>query len=169
MDRQLPQPQYQPATPSSGWWKSPASLATDPVFLRVQPDELRLASVGLYTAAVGWTLSHDAAEGWIPTAALLYGQVCAAPTDQLRQVTDALVAAGLFVEVELDGMEGVIVAGAAKAHAERYARQQSAANAGRASAEAAAGKEASSSKYPPRPRRFDANTPVDWSKETGEL
>lgn len=164
MDRKLPQPQYQPATPPSGWWKSPASLATDPVFLRV-PDEHRLAAVGLYTAAVGWTLTHDAGEGWVPAAALLYGQVCAAPSEQLRVVAESLVTAGIFVEVELDGMAGYIVAGAAKAISERFARQQSASAAGKASAEAqASGRTPTPSKYPGRPPRIDPDKPVDWSK-----
>lgn len=168
MDRNLPQPQYQPATPLSGWWKSPASLATDPVFLRVK-DEHRLAAVGLYTAAVGWTLTHDASEGWVPAAALLCGQVCAAPREQLEAVTKALVEAGIFVECELDAMNGFIVAGAAKAISERFARQSNASAAGKASAEAQANVRSTPSKYPPRPPRIDPDKPVDWSKVSDEL
>lgn len=165
MERQLPQPQYQPSTPPSGWWKAPSSLATDPVFLRV-PDEHRLAAVGTYAAAVGWCVQHEAAEGWIPNAAIMYGQVCAAPTEQLRTVVDALVTAGLLVAVELDGMKGYVVAGAVKAVTERFARQQSAANAGTKSAEAAAEKR---ERQQLRRPRIDANAPVDWSKEDGTL
>ena len=163
MDRQLPQPQYQPSTPLSGWWKAPASLATDPVFLRV-PDEHRLAAVGTYAAAVGWCVQHEAAEGWIPNAAIMYGQVCAAPTEQLRDVVDALVTAGLLAAVELDGMKGYVVAGAVKAVTDRFARQKSASDAGKKSAEAAAEK---MDRYPPRRPKIDANAPVDWSKEDG--
>ena len=163
MERELPQPQYQPSTPPSGWWKAPSSLATDPVFLRV-PDELRLAAVGAYTAAVGWCVQHEAAEGWIPNAAIMYGQVCAAPTEQLRTVVDALVTAGLLLAVELDGMKGYVVAGAVKAVTERFARQKSASNAGTRSAEVAAEKQ---NRYPQRRPKIDANTPVDWSKEDG--
>ena len=169
MDRNLPQPQYSPATPSSGWWKSPASLATDPVFLRVS-DAHRLAAVGLYTAAVGWTLTHDASEGWVPAAALLYGQVCAAPREQLEAVTAELVKAGIFVECEMDAMKGFIVAGAAKAIRERFARQLSASTAGKASADAQAStRTAPASKFPPRPAKIDPDKSVDWSKVSEEL
>lgn len=163
MDIPLPAPQHSPSTPPAGWWKSPASLATDPVFLRVSDDQ-RLAAVGLYTAAVGWSLTHENPEGWIPAAALFCGQVCAAPSEQLREVARELVDAGIFAAAVMHDMDGFVVAGAAKAISERFARQQSAANAGRASAEAQA-----STRYSSSPRKIDANKPVDWSKQTGEL
>lgn len=164
MDRQLPKPQYQPETPMSGWWKSPASLATDPVFLRVE-DQYRLAAVGLYTASVGWSLTHNAEGGWIPSAAVYCGQVCAAPRKELEEVASALVSAGIWCEASLDGIDGFVVAGAEKAVQERYARQVSASNAGKASQ----GAKSPSPRWPQRPERPDANKSVDWSKETGEL
>ena len=167
MEDDLPQPQFQPATPPAGWWKSPASLATDPVFLRVS-DEHRLAAVGLYTAAVGWTLTHSSREGWVPAAALLYGQVCAAPQAQVQAVLDALVAAGVFLPTVVDGMNGYVVAGARKAVQERFARQESAAGAGRKSQEQR-GDSAPASKFPKPKPRIDANTPVDWSMVSAEL
>lgn len=164
MSRELPQPQHQPATPPSGWWKSPGSLATDPCFLRVD-SSLRLAAVGLYTGAIGWILAHDAVEGWIPEAALLFGQVCAAPSDQLATVSAELVKAGIFAAVNLDGMNGFVVAGGVKALNDRFARQKSASTAGKASAEAQATSRSSTpSKYPGRPPRIDPDKKVDWSQ-----
>ena len=165
MDRTLPQPQHQPSRPPSGWWRAPASLATDPVFLRI-PDELRLAAVGAYLAAVGWCVQHEAAEGWIPKAAVMYGQMCAAPSEQLKTVIEALVSGGLLAAAAVDGMDGYVVAGAANAVSDRFARQQSASNAGKASAEAASSK---SHRYPPKRPTIDANAQVDWSQETGIL
>jgi hypothetical protein len=165
MDIPLPTPPHAPSTPQSGWWKSPASLATDPVFLRVS-DEHRLAAVGLYTAALGWTLTHNSEEGWVPAAALFHGQVCAAPADQLRTVANELVDAGIFSAGVLGDMDGFVVAGADKAIRERFARQLSASAAGKASAEAQASARPTAQKYP---TKIDANKPVDWSKETGEL
>lgn len=166
MDLPIPVPRYAPATPQSGWWKSPASLATDPVFLRVS-DEHRLAAVGLYSAAVGWTLTHDSSEGWVPAAALIYGQVCAAPAEQLRVVATELVDAGIFAAAVMHDMDGYIVAGADKAIKERFARQASASTAGKASAEAQA---STRTIAPSRSNgKIDANNPVDWSKVTGEL
>lgn len=171
MEDELPQPVHQPATPPAGWWKSPASLATDPVFLRVD-DPHRLAAIGLYTAAIGWTLTHSSNQGWVPAAALLYGQVCAAPQQQVQAVLDALVAAGLFLPTVVDGMNGYVVAGAKKAVQERFARQESASGAGRKSQEARSEKSAETEprKFDRQGRQiFDANRKVDWSKETGEL
>ena len=168
MDEQLPIPPNAPSAPPSGWWKSPASLATDPVFLRVS-DEHRLAAVGLYTAAVGWTLTHESAEGWLPTAALYYGQVCAAPSEQLRAVAAELVKAGIFAEAVHGGMEGFTIAGAAKAIKERFARQVSASNAGKASAEAQANGRPPAPQNYVRPWKSYDLPKVDWSKETGEL
>lgn len=164
MDRQMPKPQYQPETPQSGWWKSPASLATDPVFLRVE-DQYRLAAVGLYTASIGWSLTHNAQDGWLPAAAVYCGQVCAAPRQELENVSAALVVAGLWCEASLDGIDGFVVAGAEKAVQERYARQVSASNAGKASH----GAKSPAPRWPQRPEKPDANRAVDWSKETGEL
>jgi hypothetical protein len=171
MDDELPQPLYQPATPPAGWWKSPASLATDPAFLRVDTEH-RLAAIGLYTAAIGWTLTHSSAQGWVPAAAMLYGQVCAAPQQQVQAVLDALVSGGLFLPASVDGMNGYVVAGARKAVQERFARQESASGAGKRSQEARTGKpaEVDPPKFDRQGRRvLDANRKVDWSKETGDL
>ena len=171
MDDELPQPLYQPAAPPAGWWKSPASLATDPVFLRVA-DEHRLAAIGLYTAAIGWTLTHNSNQGWVPTAALLYGQVCAAPQAQVQSVLDALVVAGVFLPAESDGMVGYVVAGARKAVQERFARQESASGAGKRSQESRADKTESSNqtRYDRSGRKIiDANAKTDWSKVSTEL
>lgn len=162
-----PKPLHQPETPQSGWWKSPASLATDPVFLRVK-DQYRLASVGLYTASVGWSLTHNAKEGWIPSAAVYCGQLCAAPRQELEEVAAALVAAGLWCEATVDGIDGFVVAGAEKAVQERFARQLSASNAGKASQQSGQPR-STGSRWPQRPPKPDANSSVDWSQISGEL
>jgi hypothetical protein len=168
MEDDLPQPQFQPATPPAGWWKSPASLATDPVFLRV-PDTDRLAAIGAYTASVGWTITHSSEQGWVPAAALLYGQVCPAPQDQMARAIEGLVSAGLFLPTDVDGMGGYVVAGAKKAVEERFARQKSAAGAGHQSQKQRSEADESVKRYPPSKKRIDANAPVDWSKVSSEL
>lgn len=157
--------------PPSGWYKFGAGIPADPVFLRVK-DELRLASVGLWAAAVGWTLIHDSADGWVPDAALAYGQACAAPSDQIRTVIEQLVVAGLFSPETRDGLDGYLVGGAAKAISERFARKESASAAGKKSQEARA--EQADRRGQMRVDRygkthFDPDGYVDWSQVSGEL
>lgn len=166
MEQDLPQPTYELKTPAAGWWKAPAAIGSDPIFLRV-PDELRMSAVALHVSALGWALNHAATLGWIPGPAVLGGQVIAAPRDQLEGASAALIGAGLWVSVEMDGLAGYVVAGAAKAVQERFARQNSASNAGRTSQSNQA--RAAASRYPTKPRTPDPNKYVDWSKETGEL
>lgn len=167
MDNSIRKPAFQPETPQSGWWKSPASLATDPVFLRVE-EKYRLASVGLYSAAIGWALTHNAEDGWVPAAAIVCGQVCAAPREELEAVAKALLAAGIWCEAVVGGIEGFVVAGAEKAVRERYARQISASNAGKASQQK---QEPANTynKWPKKPQRIDPDRPVDWSQVSDEL
>lgn len=167
MSTELPQPTFELNTPAAGWWKAPSALGTDPVFLRVE-DRHRLASIGLYVASIGWALNHAAKNGWIPEPAVTGGQLTAAPRDQLVEVAEALVAAGIWARCELDGMAGFVIAGASKAVEERFARQNSASKAGKASAQSGSQK-APTSKYPTRPVTPDPNKYVDWSKESGEL
>lgn len=162
-------PLVAPAMPPSGWWKSPSTLGTDVVFLRVS-SEHRLAAVGLYTSSVGWALTHDSSDGWIPAEAIYFGQVCSAPESLLRTVADQLVTAGVFRAEARGGLDGYIVAGAVKAIDERFARKESA---------SAAGKKSQQSRLPNAEaqvrvdkygnRRIDPNMPVDWSQVSGEL
>ena len=165
---ELPQPTYQLSAPAAGWWKAPSSLGTDPVFLRV-PETCRAAAIGVYISSIGWCLNHNAQNGWIPAAAVVGGQVVAALRQDLEAAAAGLVKAGVWCEVELEGLPGYVVAGAAKAVAERYARQESARQAGITSREVSAARAPSPSKYPPKKTAPDPNKWVDWSKETGEL
>lgn len=165
MSTQLPQPEFTPANPASGWWKAPGTLATDPAFLRV-PDDLRLAAVGLYVASLGWALSHQGEDGWVPASALHLGQACAAPREQLEAAARALVVAGLFATASVGGLDGYVVAGASKAVQERFARQQSAQNAGRASA---SGGRPSSNYSPKSHGRVNPDRKVDWSQVSEQL
>lgn len=158
MDDNLPQPSYVLTTPAAGWFKTPAALGTDPVFLRT-PDELRIACIGLFCSSIGWALNHNAKNGWIPEPAISFGQVIAAPSNQLQEVAAALVHAGLWLPLELDGIRGFVVAGAATAVQERFARQASASNAGRTSQMSQNAKSAPNGK-----KKIDANDPTDWSK-----
>lgn len=167
MENELRQPALQPATPQSGWWKSPASLATDPVFLRVT-EKYRLAAVGLHTAAIGWALTHNAEDGWVPVAAVVCGQVCAAPREELENVAKAIVTAGIWCEAVVNGIEGFVVAGAEKAVRERYARQVSASNAGRAS-QTQHGSSTANNRWPKRQQKIDPDRQVDWSQVSEEL
>ncbi len=165
MNKQPPQPLFAPRTPSSGWWKLPATLATDPVFLRIS-DGLRLEAIAVYIAAVGWTLSHNAEDGWLPPAALIYGQACPAPSERITAAVQELVAAGIIAPYEVDGIPAYVIAGASKAVQERFARQEAASTAGRASAEAQThgGKSGAS-----RGGKLDANKVTDWSQVSEEL
>lgn len=164
----MPTPPVSPAMPPSGWYKFSAGIPTDPVFLRVN-DEHRLASVGLWAAAVGWTLIHDSEDGWVPDAALVYGQACAAPSDQIRAVIEQLVAAGLFSPETRDGLAGYRVGGAEKAISERFARKESASAAGKKSQEAQADKRSQMRVDRFGRKHFDPDVPVDWSQVSGEL
>lgn len=157
MDYQLPKPTHEPSTPKAGWWKAPASLATDPVFLRVSTTH-RLSAVGLHAAATGWCLNNNSTDGWIPCDAVLCGQVCAAPSAQLGEVATELVKAGIWAEAEKDGIDGYVVAGAAQYVEERFARQASASNAGMKSQQVQASR---SGKL-----RINPDAPTDWSKES---
>ena len=158
----LPQPIRTLQTQAAGWWKAPASLGTDPAFLRV-PDEIRVAAVGLHVGAVGWCLNHDARDGWIPEAAVLSGQVVPSLREILLDVCEGLVLAGLWIRASKEGMEGFVVAGAEQSVRERFARQESARQAGITSREVA------SQRSPDKRKRVDANNYVDWSKEDGTL
>jgi hypothetical protein len=80
-----------------------------------------------------------------------------------------MVRAGIFAVANQGGMEGFTIAGASKAIKERFARQASASNAGKASAEAQANVRPNASRYPERPAKIDANKPVDWSKQSEQL
>ena len=165
MTNQLPQPPFAPKSPASGWWKVPATLATDPVFLRIS-DENRLEAIAVYLSAVGWALSHNAEDGWMPSAALLYGQACPAPTNKLKVAAEELAAAGIILECSVDGIPGYVIAGASKAVKERFARQEAASTAGKASAEA----QVKSGRYfAPKQGKIDANRPTDWSNVAEEL
>jgi hypothetical protein len=160
----LPQPIRGLQTQAAGWWKAPSSLGTDPSFLRL-PDETRLAAIALHTCAIGWCLNHDARDGWIPAAAVQYGQVVAAPPSALLLAADGLVDAGLWTRAEKDGLSGYVVAGAATSVEQRFARQESARQAGITSA-------ASRPVGQPKPsgrNKIDPNQSVDWSKESTEL
>jgi len=175
MENQIPKPLHGPSQPQSGWWKAPASLATDPVFLRVS-DEHRLGAVATYTALIGWCLTHNSKEGWVPAPAISYGQVLAAPREQLEAATAALVEAGILTPVDLGGVPGYVVAGAAKAVEERYNRQASAANAGKTSAENKKAANQGQSRNAVTLDRYgrkrfdpDANTDLDWSTISEEL
>lgn len=168
MEHSSPTPTHSPSMPQSGWWKCPQSLATDPVFLRVE-DSQRIAAVGVYVASLGWCLTHTSTDGWVPTAAVSYGQVLAGPREQLDAAAAALVGAGLFAIAEVNGMNGYVVAGAAHAVAERYKRQASAAEAGRASqASQGASRTPSTSPYR-RPSKPNPDAPVDWSQVSTDL
>jgi hypothetical protein len=166
LEHVAPTPTHSPSMPQSGWWKCPQSLATDPVFLRIE-DEQRIASVAVYVASLGWCLTHNSSEGWVPSAAVSYGQVLAGPRDQLNAAAEALVGAGLFAIAEVNGMSGYVVAGAAHAVAERYKRQASAAEAGRAS-QASQSANRSPSTYR-RPSKPNPDAPVDWSQVSTDL
>lgn len=166
MEQELPQPTYELNTPAAGWWKAPAAIGSDPIFLRVT-DELRMAAVALHVSTLGWALNHAATLGWIPGPAVLGGQVIAAPRQQLEEAAAALIGAGLWVAVEVDGLAGYVVAGAARAVKERFARQVSASNAGRTSQSNQA--KSTPSRYPTKAMKPDPDRYVDWSKETGEL
>ena len=167
MENIQPEPTHTPSMPQSGWWKCPQSLATDPVFLRVEDDQ-RLPAVGLYVACIGWTLTHNSVDGWLPVAAVTYGQVLAAPSNQLVAAAGALLKAGLIVPAQVNGMDGYIVAGASRAVAERYRRQESAAEAGRASQQKQGGERQGGNKLPPK-NKIDPNAAVDWSKVSTDL
>jgi hypothetical protein len=150
-----PQPTYELTTPDAGWFKMPAAIGSDPVFLRA-PAQMRMACIGMYCASIGWALNHNAQKGWIPEEAILYGQVVAAPSDMVMEVIQSLVTAGLWLPLEMDGIRGYVVAGAALAVQQRFARQSSASKAGTMSRENALRKSE-------RKPRIDANAPVDWS------
>ena len=171
MEEQIAARGFAPSSPQSGWWKAPASLATDPVFLRVE-DEYRIASVGLYVAAVSWAVLHNSEEGWVPNAALTCGQVLAAHHKQLVETVQALAKAGIFSEHVNLGIEGYFVAGAEKAVLERFKRIESAANAGRNSqkqktVEPQPGEQFTVDKF--GRKRFDPDIPVDWSSVSEDL
>lgn len=154
-DLSTPQPTYELTTPAAGWFKMPAAIGSDPVFLRA-PAPVRMACIGLYCSSIGWALNHNAQKGWVPEEAVLFGQVVAAPRDLVMEVIQALVHAGLWLPFEMDGIRGYVVAGAAVAVQERFARQASASKAGTMSRENA-------NKNVPRKPRIDANAQVDWS------
>lgn len=165
MDENINQPLFSPRTPASGWWKAPATLATDPVFLRVE-DSLRLEAVAAYVSAIGWALTHNAEDGWMPAAALLYGQACPAPPERLKAAAGALVSAGIFTLCNVDGISGYVIAGAAKAVKERFARKDAASAAGKVSAEV----QSRTAKEPrQKPGKIDANMPVNWSNVSEQL
>lgn len=165
MKSELPQPRFAPKTPASGWWKAPATLATDPVFLRIS-DQIRLEAIAVYISAVGWALVHNAEDGWIPEAALFYGQACPAPMDRLKIAATQLVTAGIISECSVDGIPGFVISGASKVVKERFARQEAASTAGKASAEA----QTKSGRYgPQKVGKIDANRPTDWSNVSENL
>lgn len=163
----LPQPTRGLQTETAGWWKAPSSLGTDPVFLRV-PDAVRLSAIALHACSIGWALNHDARDGWIPAAAVQYGQIVAAPPETLVEAADGLVQGGLWVPAEKDGLPGFVVAGAALSVEQRFARQESARQAGITSA---ATRPVGTSKFSPPKKRIDpdANRAIDWSKVSEEL
>lgn len=165
MDDNLPQPNFILTTPAAGWFKTPAAIGSDQVFLRV-PDSLRLSAVGLFISSIGWALNHNAQNGWIPAAAVHGGQLTAAPRDQLLLVSESLVGAGLWLPLTIDGLDGYVVAGAATAVKERFARQLSASNAGKASQ---AGGAPTYGRFPQKARRVDPDAKVDWSAVSTEL
>lgn len=159
-----PEPTRKLQTQAAGWWKAPSSLGTDPAFLRV-PDETRLAAIALHACAIGWCLNHDARDGWIPTAAVQYGQVVAAPPNLLLKAAEGLVQAGLWSTADRDGLNGFVVGGAADSVEQRFARQESARQAGLTSA---ATRPVGQPKAQPK-NKIDANKFVDWSQESTEL
>lgn len=163
----LPQPLRGLQTETAGWWKAPSSLGTDPAFLRV-PDEIRLSAIALHACSIGWCLNHDARDGWIPSVAVKYGQVVAAPPETLVKAAEGLVQAELWIHAEKDGLPGFVVSGAALSVEQRFARQESARQAGITSVSS---RPVGTSKFPPSKKRIDpdANRDIDWSKVGEEL
>lgn len=154
----LPQPAFQPAFPPSGWWKCPISIFNDPVVYRLEP-EIRLSAIGLLNAAIGWALSANCSDGWVPREAMLRGQACPAPEELIKNCLEALNEAGLICATPKDGVEGYVISGAAKAAADREARKQSASDAGKAS---------QAKRAPLFRGQLEADQKVDWSKESGD-
>jgi len=167
MDNELPVPAYKLTTPAAGWFKTPAAIGSDQVFLRV-PDDLRLGAVGLFISSLGWALNHNAQNGWIPAPAVYFGQLTAAPREQLEATAEALVVAGLWAKASIDGLEGFVVAGAQQAVQERFARQQSASRAGQSSQVVQAKKDPVN-RFPPRTEKPNPDKPVDWSSVSEDL
>lgn len=168
METELPQPTYRIDTPAAGWWKAPSSIGTDPAFLRVD-EKYRLGAVGLYISSIGWCQVHNSSNGWVPKAAILSGQVIAGEKQQLVETAEALVLAGIWSEARLEGLEGFVVAGAAKAVQERFARQENARRAGQVSAQMKTSQSGDQREYKKRSQRVDANTKVDWTSVSSEL
>jgi hypothetical protein len=166
MENELPTPTYKLTTPAAGWFKTPAAIGSDQVFLRV-PDELRLGAVGLFISSLGWALNHNAQNGWIPAPAVLGGQLTAAPREQLVATAEALVQAGLWAKVAIDGLDGFVVSGAAQAVQERFARQQSASRAGQSSQSVQQARSVSATFSKAGKPNPDAK--VDWSRVSEEL
>jgi hypothetical protein len=165
MDNELPSPTYKLTTPAAGWFKTPAAIGSDQVFLRV-PDELRLAAVGLFIASIGWALNHNAQNGWIPAPAVLGGQLTAAPRDLLQATSEALVNAGLWATASIDGLDGFVVSGAAVAVQERFARQQSASKAGQSSQNVQQTRQTTPYVKASKP---NPDAKVDWSRVSEEI
>ena len=161
MEDDLPQPAFLLTTPAAGWFKVPAAIGSDQVFLRVKAPQ-RLAAVGLFIGSIGWALNHNAKNGWIPAEAVHGGQLVAAPHDLLVQISEALVDAGLWMPVSVEGLDGYVVAGAATAVQERFARQTSASRAGQASQQAQ-NANVPRGNFGARPSKPNPDNKVDWS------
>jgi hypothetical protein len=167
MEDNLPQPTFVLTTPAAGWFKAPSAIGSDQVFLRVS-DDLRLAAVGLFISSIGWALNHNAQNGWVPAPAVHGGQLTAAPRELLVRVSEALVGAGLWLPLTIDGLDGFVVAGAAVAVQERFARQANASKAGQTSQQNQ-GSRFTSQRFPAKPNKPDPDAKVDWSRVSEEL
>jgi hypothetical protein len=161
MEDNLPQPTFVLTTPAAGWFKTPAAIGSDQVFLRVS-DDLRLAAVGLFVSSIGWALNHNAQNGWVPAPAVHGGQLTAAPRELLVEVSEALVGAGMWLPLTIDGLDGYVVAGAALAVQERFARQSSASKAGQTS-QLNQGSRVTSQRFPAKTNKPNPDSKVDWS------
>jgi hypothetical protein len=86
----------------------------------------------------------------------------------LVEVSEALVGAGLWLPLTIDGLDGYVVAGAAVAVQERFARQSSASKAGQTSQQNQ-GSRVTSQRFPTKPPKPNPDSKVDWSQVSEEL